>query len=969
MIQVVVEVYQMTKVIFHPTSVDYAPGTIFDDPERSNYKYWDKLSEMIEGTDKAYCRHPQANNPTIASVSGTFNRPAPLDFKFDINLDADVLVQDVVVKYKQQKLLPEGNTKYCTIDGAYIEILGVIGGKQGGPVSSTETTESVSFKGASASRLNDSSFGIRISYPQNTANVTGRITLSDVSLEVTYERRAYTELYASSSINPIVVGQNAKLYFTAVKKGAGNYEPTYIIDLPSGFNLVEIDPTSAVEDVEYTNGTITWTCTRFGSEENLKKTLTILVRPTAYTSNANVDFYEPSTSTKTRLKLTIKPVVATIQTTLFSNSIPYRAGTSFNHVITLKSNDPQKPKLREADIILTGNPEVLNANTIRGMDHIVSLGVSDFDRQNNRRVLYLKYSDTGETLSVPLQLQYDGQGEYSEKITVYDSADNQLGTLTKYFLVRPEEFTTLAYSYYKVPQYYCNAMADDIVYVAGTNAKVTILNSDYTINDYKQNLRLGIYNGDPQWITEDEETFLENVKWATTMAKTTQTIQTVEFRYDANYPVYFVYSHQYLEDPTVNYVVYNFTDPYLVEKGIYEDTLGEGVRPTFFTPAKNLLDNDDYASAWLNADRETARSIVDQWFDGGVLNNDTAVRGVRVMFDYITQYTTSFNVELFANAHLIGNRSVYLEAGNGTATVGSNSDKWGYTITQLSQYIKKLQLRFKARNNTNNDKARVDVSNIRMMVYYIKKSKGCTNFSVDGMRSEDLGIYLQERELNFGTDNEESKYHVTGTDETIINRLNVTSKNIKLKIAVSNCTIKEGIPQIHEIVEMFTNNRELYTNKPILKKLIFDDMPDEEFRFVRIDPFDDEWKGGTYYATVTLEIPDGTTYSVAPIRTGGNGYVSTAIAVKPVIYVKSSVEGSCIITESYLNQYMEIQDKNIKKGSFIIFDAVERTIRIQNGVEITNSLSFESSWFKIKGYYNFESRTSEILYVEYQSRN
>ena len=97
--------------------------------------------------------------------------------------------------------------------------------------------------------------------------------------------------------------------------------------------------------------------------------------------------------------------------------------------------------------------------------------------------------------------------------------------------------------------------------------------------------------------------------------------------------------------------------------------------------------------------------------------------------------------------------------------------------------------------------------------------------------------------------------------------------------------------------------------------------------------------------------------------------MSTAIAVKPVIYVKSNVDGSCIITESYLNQYMEITDKNIKKGSFIIFDAVERTIRIQNGVEITNSLSFESSWFKIKGYYNFESRTSEILYVEYHSRN
>lgn len=964
----------MTKVIFHPTSVDYAPGTIFDDPQRSNYKYWDKLSEMIEGTDKAYCRHPNANNPTIASVNGTFNRPAPLDFKFDINIDEGVYIKSVVVKYKQQKLLPAGETAYCSIDGANVEALGVYGGSKGNPVSTSETTESVSLRGVSARILTSSSFGIRISYPRNTASVTGRITLSDVTLEVEYEQRAYTELSIRSNINPIVIGQNAYIYATATKKGVGSYNPTYIIEIPSGITYnqaSEIDSAMMGEEILYANGVVTWS-PRFGSEDNISKTIRLTVNCTAYNSSANVDFSEPLTNVKARLKLTIHRVTATINTGLFYTGVPLAAGRAYTHSITIKTNDPQTNVQREVDIILTGNPTINNVDELRRLTNIISVDVTDYDVQNKRKVVYIKYTDTGNTLTLPINMTYAGYGEYSEKITAYDNTSTQIGTVTKNFLVRPAEFETLGYTYYRVPTRYLNVMGNDVVYLAGTNAKVTILNSDYTINDYTWNLRLGIYNGDPRWITEDEETFLENVKWSKTMAGTTQTIQTVDFLYDENYPVYFVYSHQFLEDPTVNYVIYNFSDPYIVEKGIYDTTWGEGVRPPFLQPAKNMLDNDDYAQTYLGVDQESPTMLLDEWFDGGVLNNNVAVRGVKILFDYAIDYTTTFNAELFINANLTGNRSVYLEKGSGTAVIGSNSDKWGFTIAQLSQYIKKLQLRFKVKNNTQNTPSIINVSNVRMVAYYIKKAKGCTNFSVDGMRSEDLGIYMQERELNFGTDNEESKYHVTGTDETIINRLNVTSKEIKIKIAVSNCTVKEGIPQIHEIVDMFTNNRELYTNKPILKTLIFDDMADEEFRFVRVDPFEDEWKGGTYYATIKLQIPDGTTYSVAPVRTGGNGYVSTAIAVKPIIYVKSSVDGSCIITESYLNQYMEIQDKNIKKGSFIIFDAVNREIRIQgagDGGDITNSLSFESSWFKIKGYYNFESRTSEILYVEYQSRH
>lgn len=960
----------MTKIRVEPKGVSYSPGTIFDDPLRSNYKYWDKLTEMITNGETAYCRHPDSANPTIAGANGTFNRPAPLDFTFDINLPEDVKVNSVMVRYKQRKLSTDGGETYCKIGGATVSLLGTsLSSQTGTAVSTTETTEHISFTGVTASQLNNSSFGVRIAYPKNTADTTGRITLRDVELEIDYEAGVYTNLFLSSSKNPLVMGEEGFIYATAIKYGTGTYSPTYTITLPTGLTYQSISTSG--ETTSYSDNTITWE-PNFASEDKAKKTLMIKVKCTASNSNAYIEFNQPSTGTVTRYKVTLNRVFAVLTTGIQYDNNSYVAEKSYRHNVTIRTNDPLVPVTREVDIILTGNPEVLNPNEISQLSGVISSDLTDYDRTNNRRVFYIRYNDTGGTLTIPIALRYNESGEYSETIYAYDSTSTRIGSLTKNFIVRPAELETLAYTYYRVPDAYLDVMGDGAIYTAGTNAKATLYTDDYTINDYVRNLRLGIYNFDPDLITSNEEAFLNNVYWSKTIAGTNQTIQTVDFTYDSNYPVFFVYSHMYLEDPVASYTVYNFTDPYLVEKGIYSTSLGEGVRPAFFRPARNMLDNDDYSTAYNFANSGTAQMLLDQWQDGGVLTNKIAVRGVKVIFDYVTRYTTTFNAELFYDAHHTGNRSIYLEAGSGTASIGSNSDKWNYTISDLTRYIKNMQLRFKAVNTTDNSPARVDVSNVRLIIYYINKATGgCTNFSVDGQRSEDLGIYLQERELNMGTENEESKYHVTGTDETIINRLNVVSKKIKLKIAVPNCTIKESMPQIHEIVEMFTNNREIYTNKPILKKLIFDDMPDEEFRFARIDSFDDEWKGATYYATITLEIPDGTTYSVSPIRTGGQGFVSTSIAIKPALYVKSKVDGSCIVTESYLNQYMEINDKNIEKGDYIIIDTNNRTVTIDSKPdvgEITNSLSFESSWFRIKGNYNFESTTCDILYVEYNSR-
>ena len=153
-----------------------------------------------------------------------------------------------------------------------------------------------------------------------------------------------------------------------------------------------------------------------------------------------------------------------------------------------------------------------------------------------------------------------------------------------------------------------------------------------------------------------------------------------------------------------------------------------------------------------------------------------------------------------------------------------------------------------------------------------------------------------------------------------------------------------------------------------MKTLVFDHLDDREYRFVRIKEFDDKYLGGSYYATIELLIPDGTTFDISDTVSGPNGYSPSSIAVTPTIYYLSKTAGNMVITERSMNQMLMINTPLIKNNSKITIDNRNRKVFLEDTIDITNYVDFNSTWFKLRGDYNFNTTTGKILEVAYKIR-
>ena len=437
------------------------------------------------------------------------------------------------------------------------------------------------------------------------------------------------------------------------------------------------------------------------------------------------------------------------------------------------------------------------------------------------------------------------------------------------------------------------------------------------------------------------------------------------------YPLYIVYSHGYKGDPVTAYVTFNFSEHLLVETSLWGkvNNIGHSLWPI----RALLIDHDTtYATATFTTSiNELIPVCVYDWDTGGLLNTDISILGLELMFDYISNDTVMVEAEIYVNSQINGKREIIVESGEGTAVIGSVYDLFGLHVGDLidrtKKQIKPFDIRLKVYNVYNN-KAKIQINNVILGIEYVTRTKCGYGFTIDGERGEDYGILLKNVKHKRGTNNEDSLYHIEGTDTTVVNRVNIDTKEIELDIEIQNCNIKNSRYQVDKVVELFTNDRYIHSNKPILKTLVFDHLDDREYRFVRIKEFDDKYLGGSYYATIELLIPDGTTFDISDTVSGPNGYSPSSIAVTPTIYYLSKTAGNMVITERSMNQMLMINTPLIKNNSKITIDNRNRKVFLEDTIDITNYVDFNSTWFKLRGDYNFNTTTGKILEVAYKIR-
>ena len=943
----------------------------------TNYKCWDNLADLANSNGTAYCRNPDStNSPLIAGVNGTYNQPAPIDLtNFGFNFGSDIVIEKIEISYQQQTFINNGY--YPEISNPRITVLNTSIATFTGqrPVTETLNVSKSYVHGVTRAQINSDAFGLRIAYPKNTATTPGRILLKNLYVKV-YYNDAGTKLTLNGSFNPSsrTVGNGTSATFTVKKTSSEAYNSTTIIDLPLGIEVTGTLPSGVTKSNKTRNGynyqQLTW-IHNLPQGQNVANTITVNFNTTYPTKDLNVTdattctIKDQGTNISYKCYFTVYDIQVNLSSTLASDTKPLRAEYNNNSSVTVKSNDPQH-RMKVLHIRLGDGDEALtNLEDIRAISGVDSAGFLT-------GAYWIKLTDNGSlNKTIPLQIWYDTGGEYPVHMWVSFESGTHVGNeIEDSFIVLNKEMGTLGFSRVEVNSNWTNQMGDGIYYTLGTLVKATTDNNNYVITDLGDNYRVGIYNSSPTYLN-NRENFLERVVWCNNIATSTAKEVLVKFKYNKDYPLYIVYSHGYKGDPVTAYVTFNFTEHLLVETSLWGkvNNIGHSLWPI----RALLIDHDTtYATAtFIPSIDELIPACVYDWDTGGLLDSDISILGLEIMFDYISNDTVMVECELYVDAHTGGKREILVESGEGTAVVGSVYDLFGLRVGDLidrnKKQIKPFDIRLKVYNVYSN-RAKIQINNMYLAVEYVTRTKCGYGFSIDGERGEDYGILLKNVKHRRGTNNEDSLYHIEGTDTTVVNRINIDTKEIELEIEVQNCNIKNGRYQVDKVVELFTNDRYIHSNKPILKSIVFDHLDDREYHFVRIKEFDDKYLGGNYYATITLLVPEGTTYDVSDTLSGPNGYSPSSIAVTPTISYISKTAGRMVINENSMNQMLMINSSLIKNNSKITIDNSNRKVYLEDTIDITSYVDFNSTWFKLRGEYNFTTNTGKILEIAYKIR-
>lgn len=966
----------MTSQIRYATVVEYPAGTVFGFENGSNYKSWDDLNNLKNENGVAQCRNPDnTETPTIAGRNGTYKRPAPIEFS-NFNFDTDNMynVEKIIVHYTHGKFINNGY--YPEFGGATFTLVGTNTDSQTGTAipavdnNNNGKSYTLTFTGVSINQLNTMS--LRIAYPANTSTTPGRIKLSNVYIEVVYNENVSMVLSGKFNKSPVNINTTSTVTVSAKKTGTMTYNSEIEINLPEGLQYVSSETPLTVTNGISNNQVLKWNPS-YPATNNSIQTITFTVRAT-------------TTGTK-KITLTEKKLGTTYSFTQVVNKINYIVWTDITQRRLALTED--REAIFHVDV-KGDNPTVESTRITIDLTGINNIDYAEL--LTHPDITLLQYENKKFTITYDQPV--NKVVRFTFKGCVWNTSDTYTMTvrvnnetpIQYHYVVNPRVMGDLSFTWYKLPDYYIQDMGDGISYTFGAKGKLLFTSDDYNITDGGDNLRLGVYNGtkqdmyidydpmvDEETLTVDEEKFLAQVQWCTDIATSDGVDQAVSFVLNENNPVIMVYSFTYVNDPLTQVAKYNFTDPYIVETEIYNTNEANGFRAIVPHPARALRGDTSWAICQIPSLHESVPVALDQWLDGGLLTDSIAIHGFMIQFDYVCDNKCMIEVQL-KKGNREGVRTLLLNKGKGTASIGNAYDLFDFSIGDFIQDTKNFEVKIKEINNFSTV-VNPQINNARLTVYYIPIAKCRYGFSIDGERSEWYGIYLMpDFEPHMSTDNDKSEYHVEGTDETIVNRLNIDPKQLEFEIKVPNCLIEESIAQIDKIVDLFTNERELYSNKPIPKHIIFDILPDRQYEFVRVDEFDDEFEGATYKAKIKLYIPMGTSYNIESTITGGEGYNGSNTVVKPIVTARCDSQGQVTVTESYMNQYMHVENSAIKVGDIVTFDCIHQVVKIGETAQvtditdITSSLDFNSSWFKIKGRYSFTGVNSTVLTVEYYPR-
>lgn len=963
---------------FKDTSSSYASGKY--------YKSWNNLANIKKNEGVATCKN-------ISGKNGSYPRPSYIvakGFGFNIPSFADITKVEVQIGHK--KVTHSSETAYPSIGKASVGLYNVSdnGASLSAPTKSLASTKATFSINPSVSSVNNGGFGVKLSYPANSNTNPGDLQLKYIAIRVTYNVPRFSLSVARTTNDEIKINDDVEL--------KTSYSPIVSFSLPSG-----LDFGSKVRgngSVSVSNRVVSWkpklgnsvasdyVVIKLKALDSGDKTVSI---GTSVPSRS--DPSASSVSYTAKCSFNVSSSVLVIDEPVYSDDSPFafevpsrvRVGADVDLKILFKSLTEDIGYLSTFNLRIQQNNKVYPTN-----ECFKDISLLNGDVQDNLscHVLYLDlvysngfYSDCLDFTLTPLE---------AGDLTIMVLAGNEpvMMKTIKVVSVGP-----LAYTLVEMTGEQLNRLGEGINYTATSYVRINVPEENTSnLSDLGGNFRFGVFN--KSLSDFDEGYILDNAFWTKEMPSSFNEFNqlSVDFDYQSDCPVYFIWTSDYLADG-YHLVSVDFTNPLVVESEEFDGVEKIGVFPK---PINEIIKSE--TSSQLNLDfGEVTNGLKCYDFDCENLNSDDIViNGVELDIDVSTLdgecsvFAKLISPNIVDGAFRIGERSIILnDSENPHIHMGGDFDLWGLKFSDFETFSQ-FQLELQIVNPYSGSQS-VEFNNVVLTVHYTVIEDSKFKCFVNGEDTRFYNMFVKKVDIPMGVETDTQYMEVSGTDTTNAYRMNIDKKEIKIDFRVSGCTVEETTKFMERIAKLFTNPRDIL-NRPKTNRIEFDHFPNRYWNVIMEKPIDNEVEFVDYEGTIKLVVPDGTSYNVESTTTSAIGTNSGIAKVNPLIQISPN-QSKISILEEYTNQKFIIDESEVDIESFDGFsesdviridcedrkvyyyplsedDLMDSLIEVEHEhLDITHAVDFNSNWFVIYDDYKFTSDgTCDIHFVEFFER-
>lgn len=901
------------------------------------YQTFDNLQNLKNSSGSV------ATCSNIGSAGGTWNRPATLTFKnFGFNLPQYAKIKKIVIGYSQSKFTYKGHA-YPTLNAPLITLLNVANCSSRGyavPVAHTSFTKTYNVAPTPA-QVNSPNFGVVLNYPANTRADIGGMKLGYVWIEIEYEDLAFT-------LNTNIINDDEKyrgdffdvrVSLSNLSKARIDYSTKVTIQIPLGLEFV-----GKVSGQGNFNSTSANSYTWISSMNSNFETSAVFRVRCVDTGTKNILLQETSTNISSRVSVFVKEDALQVGMDIPDNVV------EDDHFLMKISAKTLSQRNTDEHVYIQFPDQFTIHQYWLDSDHSIQIDseANSFDWVPDT----LNYSE--ETLYIEASVNS------ADIFTYYIGKNSSFTSEDEYTIkVRPSELTVPFFSMLELDEETCSRMGNGISYTASSFIKIIIGVPDLSLLEtYGYNYRFGIFNseiGEFSSVADFENYVLSETVWSDTIASADEIAEAkVEFKYDENCPVIFVWTGEYLESDARAMEI-QYSTPILIESEYYNGVEEAGLFPN---PFKALLSNEDFAVTELKSQLKSNNMRFYDYVVGGLETKDEIViEGISVHLNVNSDNPCSLLLKLYTNGK-VGERSLNISQETDEKVIGGKFDLWGLDFEDFKD-LNNLEIELGLLNPFQHD-TYLEINNVYIKVHYLVLDwESKVKCWINGKDLRYYNAFIQSVEIPGGLDSKVLYHQVKGSDTNIPYRSNITSKDIKIELDLLDCSLEDNTIFLERLSKLIRNERDSF-NRPILNTIEFSHYPDQVFEFVQEKAIEVENEFTNYNCELTLNVPSGTCRSKEAITSHAQGNNASLTRVAPIIQL-IPLQEEITVTEDVSKQNFIIRLASLNPNDSLLVDCEKRkaVTLTKNGdgtfteTDVTDKVDWSSDWFTIEGEYRF----------------